>query len=463
MPNDALRPDFSSRLSFWLLSGFLVVLWIAGGASRADVLGQSVVRFYAWGSLIAFTLFSARLEWRRVQPVAVLLGLAIFLVALQLVPLPPAIWTALPGRQFLTGAAEVSGQPQPWRPLSISPGATANALGSLVVPAAVLVLSAQLTRDQHLRILVILLLMVFSGSLLALLQFSGAHVDNALINDINGFVSGNFANRNHFALFVALGCVIAPAWGLWKDGQKLWKAILALTLLPFFLLVVLATGSRAGLLLAVLAIAAGLFLVRTNAIRRLRTLPRWAAATFIMSGLLVLVGAVILSFALGRATALDRALNLKAGEDLRSQAFPYVVDILGRYFPAGSGFGTFDPAFRISEPDALLQSLYLNRAHNDWLEVVLDGGLAGGALAALVLCWVLMASIRSWRRSGPGAGLARIGSILLLLTMLASIPDYPARTPLIMAVAMLAAVWLHLGSCSSLAFSAFDRTRGERP
>jgi hypothetical protein len=27
-------------------------------------------------------------------------------------------------------------------------------------------------------------------------------------------VSGTFANRNHFALFMAIGCVLAPAWAV---------------------------------------------------------------------------------------------------------------------------------------------------------------------------------------------------------------------------------------------------------
>ena len=85
--NSTSSADFSARLSFWLLCVFLVILWIAGGASRADVAGQAVVRFFAWAFLIVFVLFSARFEWRRIKPLAIFLGLAILLVFLQLVPL----------------------------------------------------------------------------------------------------------------------------------------------------------------------------------------------------------------------------------------------------------------------------------------------------------------------------------------------------------------------------------------
>ena len=449
-------PDFSARLSFWLLSAFLVILWIAGGASRADVWGQGIVRFFAWTFLIVFALFAPRFEWRRVEPIAILLGLSILLVALQLVPLPPSIWTALPGRELFIQAAEVSGQPQPWRPLSISPSATVNALGSLVVPVAVLVFGAQLSRDQHWRIAAVLLALVFAGSLLALLQFSGARFGNPFINYQTGSVSGNFANRNHFALFVGLGCLMVPVWALRGERTARWKAAVAIGLLPFFLLVTLATGSRAGIILAGLGIASGLFLVRTEARRELATLPRWGSATIIAGALIGITGAIVLSIKFGRAVGITRTLDLEAAQDLRSQALPYVIEALSRYFPMGAGFGTFDPAYRIGEPDQLLQPLYFNHAHNDWLEVVLEGGIAGAALVIAALIWLILTTIKVFRRSGRGGLLARTAGIAALLIMLASVPDYPLRTPMIMAVLVMAGLWLHLGSRPAVDLSAAD-------
>ena len=454
----ASSADFSARLSFWLLSAFLVILWIAGGASRADVSGQAVVRFFAWIFLIVFVLFSARFDWRRVKPIAIFLGLTILHVFLQLVPLPPEVWTALPDRELLKGAAEVSDQPQPWRPLSISPSATVNALGSLVVPAVVLVLCAQLTREQHWRIASVLLALVFAGCLLALLQFSGANFSNPFINYLDAAVSGNFANRNHFALFVAVGCLIAPLWGFRGNRATRWTGIVSISLLPFFLLVALATGSRTGILLTALAIAAGLFIVRVDVKNQLRALPRWAAGATFMSASALLVGAVILSFTLGRAISIDRAFDLEASEDLRSQALPHIVEAITRYFPVGAGFGTFDPVYRIAEPDALLQPQYFNHAHNDWLEIVLDGGIISLVLAVSILVWMAISAGKAWRRKDQNAAIAQTGAAALLLICLASIPDYPARAPMIMTLIVIAAVWLHSGSVSSESLTS-DRAR----
>ncbi len=439
------KPDKDARLAFWLLAIFCVILWLAGGASRADAAGQVVARFFAWGAIIVYAIFgptpSFKMEWQRAGPIAVIVGLCLALVAIQLVPLPPAIWTALPGRTLLSATAEAAGLPQPWRPISISPGATLNALGSLIVPVATLILAIRLTRDQLWHIAVLLLALIVAGCMIGLLQFSGAHFDNPLINDVTGSVSGNFANRNHFALFVSMGCILAPCWGF--HGRKIsrWKAILSLSLLPFFLMVILATGSRMGLIVGVLAIVFGLVIVRAGLKRELAQLPRKTAIAWIVGMIALLILAVLSTLLLGRAMSLDRAMNLGMGEELRTQVLPYIASATAHYFPVGAGFGTFDAAYRIVEPDALLQFSYLNHAHNDWIEVILDGGLPAAFLLGGTLWWWLRSGL-TLRRMHGGQTLAWIGFSVFALILIASMTDYPARTPIIMTVATLAGVWL---------------------
>ena len=50
----------------------------------------------------------------------ILLGALAALMAIQLIPLPPGIWTALPGRERYLEAAAAIGIPQPWRPISLT-------------------------------------------------------------------------------------------------------------------------------------------------------------------------------------------------------------------------------------------------------------------------------------------------------------------------------------------------------
>lgn len=440
----AAKSDRASTLSFWLLIAFLAILWVAGGASRADVLGQSVVRFSAWSAIIVAILAIPRVDWRSIKEPGIILSAAALLVALQLVPLPPQIWMALPGRAIFAEAAVLTGTEQPWRPLSISPSGTANALASLIVPAVVLLLAGGMTREQHWRIALFVLGMVGGGAVLGALQFSGANVDNPLINTVTGAVAGNFSNRNHFSLFLAIGCVLALTWAF-RDETPPWKAAAAFGLIVIFTLMILATGSRSGVLIGVAGIVLTLLAFRRRAAQQFKAVPRKIAVPILVAGVASVVGAIWLSIGLDRAVSVNRATMLESEADLRSQIWPVVLDIIQRYFPAGTGFGTFDPVFRIGEPDKLLNPQYINLAHNDWLQIVLEGGVIGLVLLAVALVWLAVRTYKAFgasRRSGGSALLAKVGAIIAILILAASVSDYPARTPMVMALLSIAAVWL---------------------
>src|SRR5690606_17001007 len=106
----------------------------------------------------------------------------------------------------------------------------------------------------------------------------------------------------------------------------------------------------------------------------LRRLPKSVSIGLVTASVVLLVAAIVASATLGRAVSLERALSLDFGQDLRREALPTVWAMTKLYFPIGSGVGTFDPVYRIHEPDSLLSISYFNHAHNDLLEVVLDGG-----------------------------------------------------------------------------------------
>jgi O-antigen ligase len=434
---------FLPSLPFGLLAVLLALLWFAGGASRADVIGQVVTRAGSWAILIVLILFAARPRWQLVAPVAWFVLAAIALVVLQLIPLPPSVWTALPGRGLLAQAAIVTGQEQPWRPLSISPGATVNALSSLIVPLVMLLLLAGLTQAEHRRMILLFLGLVLASSLIGLLQFSGTRFDHPMVNDVGGFVSASFANRNHFALFAAIGCLMALVWGFQDRHVPRWKVLVTIALLLLFGLIILATGSRTGMLAGALGIGTGLLIVHHRIASELRRLPRWASVSLVVGVLVLLGGAVLLSMTLNRAVSLERALALEVGDDLRQQALPTVLAMIVMYFPAGTGAGTFDPAYRISERTDLLGLQYFNRAHNDLLEVVLELGLPALLLLGVAIGWWFWMSVRAWRaKDNSQSLLPRLGSGILLLVLVASATDYPVRTPMIMAIMVTAAVWL---------------------
>lgn len=434
---------FRPSLSCVLLLTLLAVLWFAGGASRADAVGQVMVRSAAWILVIVGILFGKRPSFGDVKPVLFLLLAALLLVVAQLLPLPPGAWQALPGRDVLSETAVVTAQDQPWRPLSIVPGATYNAASSLIVPFATLFFAVGLRQSERLWLPVVILILIAASTVVGLLQFSGAGFNNPSINDLMGEVSGSFANRNHFALFLAFGCVFAPVWAFRSGHRSFWRVPVALGLVLLFALTILATGSRAGVLLGCLALIIGVFLVHQRIRKFLRNAPKWTFPALIAALLGVVAISVLLSVAADRAASIDRILALDTEHDLRSRALPTVLAMINTYFPAGSGLGGFDPVFRMHEPTPLLNISYFNHAHNDFLEIALDAGLPGIVLLLGAIFWWLFASIGAWRdRTDGDVTLARLGAATLLLIFIASAFDYPARTPMMMAIIVLAGTWL---------------------
>ena len=434
---------FRPGLSLILLTVLMLALWIAGGASRADVFAQPLIRSVATIVLFIAILFGKRLSLRDWGVPGALLAAALVLALLQLVPLPPAWWQALPGRAVFMEAAAASGQAQPWRSWSIVPEATVNAAGSLIVPITMLVVLHGLNDEEKRWLPAMVLVFVASAMLLGLVQFSGMAIENPFFNDTPGEVSAVFANRNHFALLLAIGCLIAPVWAFGGGQRAPWRVLAALGCVLLFILMILATGSRAGILVGVIALCLGTLLIWRETVRLFRGAPRWLLPTVVAAivGIVAVLGWI--SFAADRAVSIQRALVVGTETDIRSRTAGTVISMVKAYFPTGTGLGSFDPVFRLHEPDNLLKPTYFNHAHDDFIEIVLDAGLPGMLLLLAALAWWVYASVRAWRgKDHRQQLLPRLGSATLGLVILASLFDYPARTPIIMALIVLAATWL---------------------
>lgn len=437
----AIRRQKSARfipdLSLLLLAALLIILWLAGGASREDVVGQILSRSAAWIAIVLTVLFARRPRIVDAKGGALILGAAILLCVMQLIPLPPGVWRALPGRAAF--ADSLVSPPDLWRPWSLVPGATVNALLSLVIPFAVLVLGTGVREEQKRWIPIAVLTVIGLSLLVGLLQFTGAGITNPFVNATPGAVDGLIANRNHFALFLAIGLLIAPVWGVGAGSTSRIRAPIALGLVLLLVLTILASGSRAGMALGIVALLLGLMISRNGLKLTLRHFPRWTLPA-ISIGIVALIAIFVLaSVAADRAVSIDRFVEQDAVVDMRTRGLPTVLAVVRMYFPFGSGLGSFDPIFRMHEPFALLKPTYFNHAHNEFLEIILTAGLPGLLLVVAAVAWWVERSIKAWRNE---AVTPKLGSGTLLLILLASIVDYPARTPIIMAMAMIGAIWL---------------------
>ncbi|MFM9853468.1 MAG: O-antigen ligase family protein [Sphingomonadaceae bacterium] len=397
-----------------------------------------------------FALWSLRGDHVSANRFVLGMAAAIFaLVLSQLIPLPPFIWSALPGRAIMVEIDKAAGLGSVWRPFAMVPSAAWNAFYSLFVPLAVLLLSVQLKRDERFLLLpVVLGLGLFSGFLGLLQTISDPQGPLYFYNVTNnGSAVGLFANRNHQAIFLAtlfpILAVFACA-GVRSEEQLRVRGYAALGVGIALVPLVLVTGSRAGLFVSLFGLLSAPRLYRRPAEivakkRKGNKIDlRWLFGGFAV----IAMGA--LTLILSRAQAIDRLVASDKSDD-RFQTWPHIFEMAWRYFPTGSGVGSFVEIYKIHEPNALLTPAYSNHAHNDWLEVYMTLGLPGLILLGIAVAAYFRSSLAAFskgRDEGRDGLFARLGSVIIAILALGSIGDYPLRTPILGCVFIIASLWL---------------------
>lgn len=430
------------RLPATLLIMFFGALCIAGGASREDVVAQSVIRGAAVLAMLTQIVFGRIPQIGRYPACSFLLGGMIAIAGLQLVPLPPAMWTSLPGRAIIVTSPLGSNG---WRPLNLVPDAGWNALFSLLVPLSTLLLLSALSIKSVSRAKYLLIAATIFSALLALLQAAAIAPENPLINGSAIDYAGIFANRNHQAVFLAIGILVSWFWG--AQGGRSWRSRrqwLSICIIVLLFVSILVAGSRAGALLGAIATVFGPLFTLSR--RRARGSRRHVLVFWPVAALVIVGGATALSVYFGRALSLDRATSLTLDSEFRLRSLATVWAVAKTYFPFGAGLGSFDNVFRIAEPFSLLEPTYFNHAHNDFLEIIIETGIFGLVLLLGALIWGARRFIASLFQDGAAERTSRLGGLIMILVIIASVSDYPARTPMLMATVMLAACWLTDGS-----------------
>lgn len=433
----------------------MMVLWIAtlllGGSSRATVVQIVFLRPIAVLTC-AFGFWTLRrADVTRHYFLVAMAAAIVLLTAAHAVPLPPGWWHALPGRGIIVDLDAGLGIAEAWRPLSMAPAYTWNALFSLSVPLAFLVNGIQLKREELPRMIVVLVAGGTASAILAFLQMFGSP---------NGFLYpysiratapeavGFFANRNHQALLIAslfpLLAAYAAKRGIDPDHDRR-RLVVAFALGTFLMPLLIVAGSRAGLVAGLCGLASVPFVYLSGArVRRSRRPGRMWWKYLIGIGVVVAIGG--LSIITDRSIAIQRAIASYSEEDQRYDRWSVILANYKRFLPTGSGIGSYQPVFQSFEPRDRLGSSYSNHAHNDWLEVVMTAGVPGGLLLALAIgafAWALWRHIRA-RERGAMAACRLAGLVVLLLIGLASLVDYPLRAPITMVVLVISCLWAGL-------------------
>jgi len=414
-----------------IVPAYLLLCLLLGGASAAGFIANLVLQIVAlpligWG---VWHLLQAG-PAPQLRSAVILLSLLVALALLQLVPLPPALWTHLPGRGPVAQGYALLGLPLPWLPLSLAPQ---NSLYSLLwlLPAfaiflSIVALGAFRARGIATVIVAVTLLAVTVGAL----QVIGG--DSAYFYDVTniGQAVGFFANSNHNATLLlvcipflaALQATLLRRSGSSRSASAVRFLIGALYAVIFVGLLI--NSSLAGIGLCV-PVALGTWLT----FGRQKPLVRRA----------LLIGTIVASVAAIVLIAVGPFGNNLFGhqtanvEQSRQTSFALTFQAAREYFPVGSGLGSFQSIYHTQEPLASVTGTFMNHAHSDWLELLLETGLTGLLLIAAFLYWGVRRVRAIWGAEDrdPFAQAAVIAVIAMLMH---SLVDYPLRTAALSAV-----------------------------
>jgi O-antigen ligase len=404
----------------------LALSLVLGGASRDHALRLAIVELAALPVLV---LGLERLLrdglWRQHRfPLAVLAGVAIIPLA-QIIPLPPAVWTALPGRDEMVLALQLAGVEPGWAPLSLSPDHTWRSALALIPPAAFFIAMLSQSGQQRERLVHLCVVGAIIAILLGAAQLaSGGERLYPWATTSAGSVNGFFANRNHLASYVLITlpfAVILGAATLRRSGRGtlgLWFGALFTGLA---IVALAAIRSRVGVILFVPVMVVSL-------------LAAWIAAGRGRPGpgLLVFVGSIAAALTAVAILALPPILarfDTQGTPEDRFQRWPLIAEAAQTYLPLGSGVGSFDPVYRSVEPLHELDGSFFNQAHNEYLETWLEAGWAGAGVIIAFLVWYFRRCWSAWRaRPSRERDMQRAASIGIGVLLIHSFGDYPLRT-----------------------------------
>ncbi len=433
--------QFDADKAFWLFAVFATLVFLMGGGSRYDISSIAPLRAIT-ALLLALAIWLQTRESVQLAkwPVLILALLAAWMT-IQLIPLPFDMWTSLSDRQTIADIEAAIGLSGTARPLTLSPLRTANSLASLVVPVTAFLLIALLDDKGMKRACTLVIAAGVISALLGIAQVGVRGADQLYFYAITNPDSavGLFSNRNHNALFmnIALAFGFFRVVDLFHKGEKAPMAIYAT--IQFVLVTgILVNGSRFGffLLLANL-LGFGLFMMW-----RFRKRQSGKSQAVILVSAVALFAGLLSVFANAeRLPALDRYFANEVAQDQRVEALPTVIEMASDHFPYGLGFGAFEQGFRINEPTEILSSRYFNHAHNDWLQLVVEGGLPAVLIVGFAFIMLAKKAVPQLLHSdGSRADGSSVWLGVITIGMIAahSIVDYPLRTPSIMLVGALA-------------------------
>jgi O-antigen ligase len=410
-----------------IVAGYLLLCILLGGSAQG-----------VWTNLALQLLGIALIAWAAIaaEPpdqetdssavVYVLLGLGGLVILLQLIPMPPDLWAELPGRSGLKSALAIIGDTRPALPLSETPYRSVTALFALI-PGVALFAAVKMLRPSPRWLALAIATGMFCSIALGALQVASGRDSWAYLYEIsNSGAVGVFANSNHMGTLLLVSIPFATALLVAtkadRGGSAQGRWVIAGAALVLVIVGLALNGSLAARSLAVPVFIASAAMVPAAA--------RWRGIAFPVAGIALVGGVVLLASApISTGTETGTDTSIESRQEIWSTTSSAIRDT----FPAGTGLGSFEQVYRQYEDPSGVTREYVNHAHNDYLQLVLELGAAGLLLIILFLGWWAAAAINVWT-SALSTPFGRAGTVASAAILAHSVVDYPLRTAAIAAI-----------------------------
>lgn len=393
------------RIALAIAAITMVVAAIAlGGAARWAVCLTSALA----GVGAAIYVTSAReIPWR--SPLLAVIGVAIALTALQIVPLPAVIVELVsPAKHALVAehARALDEAPPSWMPLSLDPPATlvelAKLCGWFLFAYVALRIGATTNGRPWLARGVAIIAAAVAVLTLAHLAVGASAVYGLYTpRGRGGTIVAPFLNGNHLAALMALAVPIAIGFAIHETSRRrlLWVGVALLCLGVGFL-----AESRGGALALVVGVTALGALVALQRRRGARDVTPLRRSDAIAIGI-ALVSAVVLVGVLAAGGLLEDLAQTRLGEIDESAskfgAWRTVPALVTEYPWLGIGRGAYAAASTAVHDS---RAFHFTHLENEYLQLVVDWGIVGAAALLLTLVWLATEVGRRGRASAWEAG-----------------------------------------------------------
>lgn len=413
---------FAGIFSNYRLSIFLLLCFMLGGTSQ-DVVSPKLILYILSLVIIGSCLTQITRESRvwQFKSMNIVLGLFVLMHILYLIPLPPELWSKLPGRQYIVEGYHILATDLPWIPLSLVPEKSLFSLFDFLPPVALLLMMGTVVTDKEIDYSIRAIgFFAISSVVLGVLQVSGLG-DGFYFYEITNDNSavGFFSNANHFGVFLlmTIPIVLFPAVANGRNYEGMSNSVMLFSIICILiaLLGVGLTGSLGNVLL-ILPVVLATFFIWTSG--------RGRPSIYLIGIFGPLIAVFLFDLFLWenlQSEAVEKLANTHAMD--RQTMFANTVEIGRTYFPIGTGPGSLADVYKLVE---VASPKTIPHSHNDYLEIFAEFGAVG-------LFWMLLAGFwlakNIWKPfQSSTSSIGKFFTIPIIVVLVHTTFDYSLRT-----------------------------------